>query len=147
MPSDWGQGSVLCVLMYMCIYARCIWVYNANYVSVYLCVLYMYMSGTNLQKYQINYCMWGYCVHRSRPCTSTDTIPGSACSHVIQGIIFSPCFYLNPDLVQHWETALAILLTAVNQSKKRAFGKHQHIEGYTIPQTFIFLVSFLSDGG
>lgn len=94
----------------------------------------------NIQKNQINYCICGNCVHRNRPCAHTDTTPGSACSHVIQGIFFSPCCYLNPDLVQHWETTLAFLLTAVNQSKERAFGKHQHIEGHTISPPFMVLV-------
>lgn len=77
----------------------------------------------------------------------TDTTPGSACSHVIQGIIFFPFFYLNPDHIQHWETIPAFLLTAVNQSKKRAIGKHQHIEGYSMPPAFMFLVLLLSPGG
>lgn len=58
-------------------------------------------------------------------CAHTGTTPGSACSHVSQGIIFSPCFYLNPDLVQHWETTLAFLLTAVNQRK-------EHLESTSI---------------
>lgn len=140
MSSDWDQRNIQCVFMYICIYATYISIYMQTMdVCFYLCILYVCMSGKSLQKNQINYCIWGNCVHRNRLCAQRHNSRFCMLTCNPRDYCF-PCFYLNPDLVQHWETTLAFLLTAVNQSKKRAFGKHQHIEGHTISPAFVFSV-------
>lgn len=95
---------------------------------MFLCTLYGYvLQNISEEKNQLS-------PIRRITHTDRDTKSGFACSHVVRGIFifFSPWFYLNPDLVQHcygsrkqyWLSSDKLLSAAVNQSKKKGFGKH-----------------------